>query len=275
MKLMILNILLILLIVILLGNNKKEGYSLTLDPPNLTGTWQIPSISQNKSRTIKLTQKINIITGSDYYCLGNGKGTIVHNTKLIWKWGNREETKMIGDIILEKLSDEPKAIQIKWQNGYSWNKILPADNISGQWEGESLSHGPITITQKNNNISAIYPVYGLFMGKVVNNRISIEWQNGTTVKGIITKNNIKWDSGIEWTKKLSNSMDLNVSNTNKKNSNINPDSTINKNTSKLIISAPPLELPKKENSLEEKKIFFSPLPPVIIKNGIYPELTNN
>ena len=269
MKLIIIGIL--LLIFVMLSKNIKEGYSIS-QIPDLIGTWQIPSTSRNNPRTIKLTQQNDKVSGSDYYCLGNGTGKIINNAKIIWMWGDRKNTKMIGDIILENVSDKPKAIEIKWQNGYSWNKILPADIVNGQWESQNLSHGPITINQKNNSISASYPVHGLFIGTVVNNKISITWQNGVKVNGIINKDTITWDTGIKWKRKPKIQ---NISNINDSKNRLNITSNINEQTNTLTIPPPHLELPKKHDTKKRDILFSSPLPTLESENLPYPELTTS
>jgi hypothetical protein len=272
-------LLILIILIILYNTNSIENYNNLSDlssdnVPNLQGNWIIPSLIPNKNRTLELKQKGNNVTGNDDNCLGNGIGTIVSN-KIIWKWGNNDNTKMIGDIILGDLDDINKATKIKWQNGYSWYQILPAFDISGNWIGDGLQYGPINIRQNNNSIIATYPLYGGFRGNVFNKKIKIYWFNNVTVNGDISKDSsnndiIIWDSGNKWTRHLNQNNNKKLSN--KKNisqklpTSLQPEEPIK-------IPPPPLQLPKKNKKLVNQ-YFSSPLPPVIGENIPYPVLTN-
>lgn len=279
MKLLIPCMLLILLILIILYNNNTiENYNNLSnipsdDPPNLEGKWIIPSSITSQNRSIQLKQNGNNVIGDDYNCLGKGTGSIVSN-KIIWKWGNNNNTKMIGDIILDDLDNTNKATKIQWQNGYSWYQILPAVDISGKWIGDGLQHGPINIQQNNNSISAIYPVYGGFSGSVFNEKIQIYWLNNVTVNGNISKDNsnndiINWESGNKWTRYVNKNINKNLS---IEKTNKSPE--LLKSEPPIKIPPPPLQLPK-TNITQVNRCFSSPLPPIIDDNGPYPVLATS
>jgi len=224
---------------------------------DLNGQWIINSIPPNKTKIMNIIQTGNNIKGNDNNYLVEGTGNIVYN-KLIWIWNKDEDTKMIGDIILEDLSNKKTATQIKWQNGNSWRKILPATNIRGKWMGDGLVHGPIQIEQENNSISGIYPVYGGFTGTIINNEISINWVNNVSVKGIVEKdssnnNIISWETGLIWKPEIKEKIKNIVKEV--QEPNIKP---------KFYIPPPPLSIEKKK----EKNIqtISSPLPTIINEN---------
>ena len=147
MRLYLCSILLIIIIILTFYLNKNtESFENDID---LNGKWIINSDIPNKTKLINILQTGNDIKGNDDNYLLRGTGNIVYN-KLIWLWNNDEDTKMIGDIILEDLSNKKIVTQIKWQNGNNWKKILPAINIQGKWIGDGLVHGPIQIKQENN-----------------------------------------------------------------------------------------------------------------------------
>lgn len=269
-------IMLLLLLILCVSNLKKskitnyiENYSNNY--ANLDGNWIIQSITPEKTKTIKLKQNDNKVKGNSDNCLGQGVGTISNN-KIIWLWNNKEQTKMIGDIIFDDFLDTNKATKIKWQNGFVWQQILPSDNISGEWNGDGLQYGTIRIQQENNSISAIYPIYGGFNGTIFYNKIKIKWFNNVVVNGVINNNVITWDTGYKWNKNI---------NKNVKKEIVFNDNIVIENRRKIEeiknkpvfnIEPPPLELPKEK--VEKKIVESSPLPPIIKEYGPYPVLVN-
>ena len=276
-------IILLILLILCVSNLKKsnitnyiENYSNNY--ANLDGNWTIQSITPEKTKTIKLKQNGNKVKGNSDNCLGEGVGTISNN-KIIWLWNNKEQTKMIGDIIFDDFLDSNKATKIKWQNGFVWQQILPSDNISGEWNGDGLQYGTIRIQQENNSISAIYPIYGGFNGTIFYNKIQIKWFNNVVVNGVINNNVITWDTGYKWNKNINKK-------SNKDNKNVKKEIVFNdnivienrrkieeiKNKQVFNIEPPPLELPKEK--VKKKIVESSPLPPIIKEHGPYPVLVN-
>lgn len=272
---------LLILLILCVSNLKKSKITNYIENfnnyANLDGNWTIQSITPEKTTTIKLKQNGNKVKGNSDNCLGEGVGTISNN-KIIWLWNNKEQTKMIGDIIFDDFLDSNKATKIKWQNGFVWQQILPSDNISGEWNGDGLQYGTISIQQENNSISAIYPIYGGFNGTIFNNKIQIKWFNNVIVNGVINNNVITWDTGYKWNKNINSKSNKDNKHGEKEivNDNIIIDNRRKieeiKNKQVFNVEPPPLELPKQKS--EKKIVDTSPLPPIIKEHGPYPVLVN-
>lgn len=178
--------------------SKPDTNILTTPVPNLSGDWFGDGMT---AEPMTFTQKDNIVI-TKYPELGVAEG-IITNNKIVWVWNNDISKKIVGDIILKDNNVE----SIKWSNGMVWKKLKPAINIAGLWNGPGLNSGPINILQKGHTLTSVYPGYGVLVGNIIYNLISITWVTSkVSVTGYIVKdskgnvNQIKWKNNIIWNK---------------------------------------------------------------------------